>query len=300
MIVLMEPNITLLQVSDDTRALIEQIKTQGLCRINYPGTLKAGVAEYVQLWKRFCALPAGQKTRFTYFDGVGYELKDNKNALKDPENTGKGLDHKEDAHITLGRGGDLLTVATFAAPEAAAFVEAGLALIPQLEKCIEQFALAMELGFNLPGFRDEVMSGQDSWWLRSLHYFGDRTVGDEIASAHTDKSGFTLHLHESDPGLEFLDISTREWSPAPVMDTETVIFPGMQTQLKSTGVVKALCHRVVATEKTAKTGRFSVVCFIPLPETARYNKNAAGRLQERKPGFNYDVTTKEFGSLFIV
>jgi len=85
----------------------------------------------------------------------------------------------------------------------------------------------------------------------------------------------------------------------PVSGGETAIIPGMRLQYRSGNKLKAIYHRVVATEKTAKEGRFSVVCFVHLKNTPEYNKQKAGRLQEFMPGFNYDMPFEEFKKLFI-
>lgn len=123
-------------------------------------------------------------------------------------------------------------------------------------------------------------------------------VGDETASAHVDQSAFTFHLYESDPGLQGLTFDEKKWIDIPVSAGETVIFPAMQMQLRSKGEIRALCHRVIATECTAKHGRYSAVCFVQLKRTAKYDKDRCGRLQERKPGFNYDMPNAEFSKLF--
>ncbi len=136
------------------------------------------------------------------------------------------------------------------------------------------------------------------WFVRFLHYFGGRKEGDEIATPHVDKSGFTLHLYESDPGLQYLDFA-KQWRDMPVSLGETAIIPGMRLQYRSQNRLKAIYHRVIATEKVAQQGRFSVVCFIHLKNTPEYNKQKAGRLQEFPPGFNYDMPFSEFSKLFI-
>jgi isopenicillin N synthase-like dioxygenase len=137
--------------------------------------------------------------------------------------------------------------------------------------------------------------------MRFLHYFGERTKGDEIAIPHADKSCFTLHLYESDPGLQYLDFG-KQWREMPVSSGETAIIPGMRLQYCSQNRLKATYHRVVATAKTAKQGRFSVVLFVHMPRTAEYkeyNKEKRGRLQEFQPGFNYEMLFEEFAQLFI-
>ena len=135
------------------------------------------------------------------------------------------------------------------------------------------------------------------WFLRFIHYFGGRREDDEIATSHADKCGFTLHLMESDPGLQFLDFQNK-WNDVPVSTGETVIIPGMRLQYRSKNELKALYHRVVATPETAEAGRFSMVLFVHLCRTPEYDKKRAGRLQEFPPGFNYEMPFEEFSKLF--
>ena len=84
----------------------------------------------------------------------------------------------------------------------------------------------------------------------------------------------------------------------PISEGETVIIPDMQLQLRSKGKLRALCHRVVATKETSITGRFSAVCFIGFKDTPSYNKKEKGRLQEKTPGFNYEMPFSEFREYF--
>jgi isopenicillin N synthase-like dioxygenase len=165
---------------------------------------------------------------------------------------------------------------------------------------VTDFAQTIERKFNLDGFSDEVYDSRPNWILRFLHYFGDRTPGEEIASAHPDKCGFSLHLHESEPGLQYLAIPPNEpvWKDMPVSATQTAIIPSMQLQYRSKGKLLALYHRVVANDFTARTGRYSMVLFTTLNKTPLYNKSALGRLQEFAPGFNYRMNFKDFAPLF--
>ena len=102
----------------------------------------------------------------------------------------------------------------------------------------------------------------------------------------------------SDPGLQHFTFE-KEWEDMPVSSGETVIIPGMRLQYRSHNELKAVYHRVVATKETARTGRFSIVCFIHPKNTAQYNKEKAGRLQEFQPGFNYEMSFEEFAKLFV-
>jgi isopenicillin N synthase-like dioxygenase len=161
-----------------------------------------------------------------------------------------------------------------------------------------EFARKVEDEAGVEGLVEEVKMGKPYWILRYLHYFGNQTEGEEIAAPHADKGGFTLHLYESDEGLEHFCMQDRTWKPMPVYSHQTVIIPAIQLQLLSEGELKALYHRVVATEKTAVTGRYSMVCFIPFQNTPMYNKKTYGSMQTHPVGFNYDLTHPEFVRFF--
>ena len=172
-------------------------------------------------------------------------------------------------------------------------------LLDRMEPLILQFAENIENEYGVQGLVDEVKISKPYWILRYLHYFGDQQAGAEIAAPHTDKGGFTLHLYESDEGLQYYCIKTYAWKPMPVYDTQTVIIPAVQLQLRSQGTLKALYHRVVATEKTAQAGRFSMVCFIPFQNTRLYNKKVFGSMQTHAIGFNYSLSHQEFANYFV-
>lgn len=167
-----------------------------------------------------------------------------------------------------------------------------------MEPLIIEFATVIEKQYEIDGLVDEVQLSKPYWILRYLHYFGDQTEGSEIAAPHADKGGFTLHLFESDEGLQYYSIEERAWKAMPVDESQTVIIPAVQLQLWSKGDLKALYHRVVATEKTAGEGRFSMVCFIPFQNTPMYNKKVYGSMQTHDIGFNYSLSHEEFASLF--
>ena len=220
---------------------------------------------------------------------MGYELK---------QTPGANLDVKEDFHFTLGSEGWIFGVAEeMKSPTVSRFVEDARSLAHAMEPLVLDFAQSLERQFALTGLVQEVADSKGSWFVRFLHYFGGRKPGDEIATPHADKSGFTLHLYESDPGLQYLDFK-KAWQEMPVSAGETVIIPGMRMQYRSRNQLKALYHRVVATAETAAQGRFSAVVFVHLNRTPAYNKQKSGRLQEFQPGFNYEMPFEEFSRLF--
>ncbi len=272
---------------------IGDLEMKGLVRVSYPADLRQSVERAVESWKSFCALPEATRKLFPYNSaagmGVGYELK---------QTPGANLDVKEDFHFTLGSEGWIFGVAEeMKSPTVSRFVEDARSLAHAMEPLVLDFAQSLERQFALTGLVQEVADSKGSWFVRFLHYFGGRKPGDEIATPHADKSGFTLHLYESDPGLQYLDFK-KAWQEMPVSAGETVIIPGMRMQYRSRNQLKALYHRVVATAETAAQGRFSAVVFVHLNRTPAYNKQKSGRLQEFQPGFNYEMPFEEFSRLF--
>ncbi len=271
---------------------IKSLKKNGFVTFSYPENLRKKVEETVVSWKKFCDLPIWVKQNLPYSngaDGVGYEIKDG---------SGNRGDRKENFDVTTG-GKEWLekNIDEIKNPTALKFVKQATELVTFLKPSIMNFAKQSEKAFTLKGFEKEVEESEKAFFIRFIHYFGDRLVGEEIATAHTDQSGFTFHLFESEEGFQCLDYSNR-WTDIPITNGSTVIIPSMQMQLRSNGALKATCHRVVATSKTVKTGRYSAVCFIQLKHTPKYNKVKYGRLQEKEPGFNYSMTKEEFAKLF--
>jgi isopenicillin N synthase-like dioxygenase len=271
---------------------IQDLKTKGSVSLEYPADLRQAVVRAVRSWKNFCSLPTATKKGLPYSnnaDGVGYELK---------EGVGRNADRKENFDLTTASKAWLERNASVINDSAAlAFVQDATALVAVMKPTIMKFARECEQAFGLAGFAKEVEASEGGFFVRFIHYFGDRKVGDETASAHADQSCFTLHLFESHPGLQCLTYD-KQWVDMPVSEGETVIIPAMQMQLRSDGQLRALAHRVVAVPETADTGRYSAVCFIQLKGFPKYDKDTHGRLQEKVPGFNYDMPIGAFKDLF--
>lgn len=272
---------------------INDLKTKGFVALPYPADLRLVVNKTIVSWKSFCALPAEVKSRLRYSNksaGAGYELKDG---------SGNKGDRKENFDMALsGKSWLESQMGDIKNPITLEFIENATALVGILKPTILNFAKQSEKAFHLEGFSKEVEQSEGEFFVRFIHYFGDRKIDEEIATAHADQSGFTLHLFESAPGLQCLTYDGI-WIDMPVSEGETVIIPAMQMQLRSKGNLKALCHRVIATSETAEEGRYSAVCFVQLKNTAKYNKDRHGRLQEKVPGFNYKMPEGEFAKLFV-
>jgi len=271
---------------------IQKLAGTGYLYVSYPPELRAAVEEAVLAWESFCALPSEIKRALPYSsdaDGVGYERKNG---------IGPGADLKENFDITtagLGWLEDHLPESTN--PIIADFLRKSVRVSELIKPIALEFARLVEAEYGVEGLRGEVQNGEGSFFTRFIHYFGDREVGDEIATSHTDQSGFTLHLFESNPGFEILD-HNKKWQEMNFTSGEALVIPSMQLQLRSQGALTATCHRVVATKQTAKRGRYSAVCFVQLAGTPKYDKARHGRLQEKEPGFNYGMSKEEFLDLF--
>jgi len=271
---------------------ITDLKTKGFVILSYPTNLRSSVSKTIESWKKFCSLPIETKKGLPYSNsayGVGYELKDG---------SGNKGDRKENFDVTIAGSAWLEKHAkNIKNPIAFEFIENATALVTVLKPIVLNFARQSQEAFNIKGFVDEVEQSEDAFFVRFIHYFGNREIAEETATAHADQSGFTLHLFESAHGLQCLSYDGK-WIEMPVSDGETVIIPAIQMQLRSKNELKALCHRVVANQETSEAGRYSAVCFVQLKNTPKYDKETHGRLQEKKPGFNYDLSHEEFSKLF--
>lgn len=269
---------------------ISRFKKEGLVDVSYTTGLRSTVVSTAESWKLFCSLPRELKEKFVYLDNTGFEFKEEPGATKDL---------KENFHVTVNSLPRLHEIAEGTFDEKSIkFINDAENLVTMAEPFITEFAEKIEKDFSVPGFKDDCLQRKNNWTVRYLHYFGNRKEGEEIASPHADKGGFTLHLFESAPGLQYLDYE-KDWKEMPVSEGETVIIPAMQLQFRSENKLKALCHRVVATADTASTGRYSMVLFVDFTNTARYNKEGKGRMQDFTPGFNYEMPFEEFSKLFI-
>ncbi len=272
---------------------IKDLKKTGQFRLAYPRTLREAVLSAAKSWEAFTKLSPKIKQSLPYSNGgagVGYELKNGAVI---------SADHKENFDITIqGYQWLIDNYKNISNSKALRFIEDSTALVYLIKPIAMDFARRVEAEFGLEGFAKEVEESESRYFIRFIHYFSDCPPGTETAQAHVDQSGFTLHLFESDLGLQYLPYIKRKWADMPVSKGDTVIIPAMQMQLRSKGELRALAHRVVSTEKTAKTGRYSAVCFIQLKNTPKYDKDRCGRLQEKEPGFNYSMPHQEFATMF--
>lgn len=270
----------------------QSFQETGIYTLAYPTALREAVERAEKSWRAFLALPQEAKSLFAYSNGgagFGYELK---------QGEGVAGDRKENFDLTVA-GVDSLKgiIASTDDRVTATFLENAVTVLELLRPSVIKFAEDVEAEFGLQGFVDEVKASDVGYFVRFIHYFGNRQLGDETAAAHVDQSGFTFHLFESASGLQCLPYDKSGWVDMPVSAGETVIIPAMQMQRRDP-CFRALAHRVVATKETQTDGRTSAVCFVQLQRTPRYDKDVGGRLQEKEPGFNYDMSAEEFNTMF--
>ena len=256
--------------------------------LDYPSNLRIAVNNAVNAWVNFSQLPQEEKQLYAAsnaFDGAGYEQKVG----------GKGVsnDHKENFDITSS-----FTLKDVpAGATAQSFIDKAQKMAQLLQPEITKIGNDIANAVGEPGLRAIGEASIKNYYIRFIHY-PPTDIGETIGEAHVDHSGFTFHLYESTDGCERLSPTTTEWLPFPVADGKMAAFGGMQLQLATNGTIKALCHRISANEQTSSAGRFVVVCFVSLQGIPKYDRNTHGRLQQKEPGFNYNMSPGDFAKLF--
>lgn len=257
----------------------ESLRDNLFAEVAYPRKL-AELMTHITTWRDFCAFPLALKERFVYPEhegawDLGYKLR--KRSL--------GREDKEYFHYTP-KNAEFLSHYKLAGlvsdnKAAADFFQFG----DVLYRAVRDLALDIgrDLGEFLPTLPAELEKGKDMLTLRFLHYTPERTGDESLADAHFDRSGFTLHLCESHPGLQLLDWNLA-WKDAPIREGSTVMFAGYQLELLSKGVLQKTWHRVVRKrEALGEDSRISIVLFVPFVNTPTYPKEA--RAQDQKPSY---------------
>lgn len=264
---------------------ITSLKSEGVAMMPYSLEMQAVVEQAAEAWQEFCQLPLVEKMQLAQAESnIGYEHKDG---------NGPQADRKENFDVT-----------TAGFPEQVSseyghdFITHAMRISRAMSHLAVDFAEQVKAEYGTTGLAELTKDSTDLIFTRFIHYFGDRQSGEEIASSHCDQSGYTFHLYETAGGCQRLDYDTRSWIDMPVEPGRMAAFPAMQLQLVSNGELRALAHRVIATDETKEIGRFAVVCFVKLKNAPQYDKDTHGRLQEFEPGFNYDLSKDDFSRLF--
>lgn len=258
-----------------------------VAEVAYPQKLQIIVGRAVTAWRRFIALPPEAKRMTPYIKDhrgtVGYGA------------SGTGvttIDRKETFEVTLGSIDQLPVTAGNKD-----LLRASTRLLTAVKPMVSTLATELEADLY-PGLHGSVVADQPNWYLRYLHYFGDVLPGSVMAMPHIDKSLITLHLHESDQGLQYLDPADLVWKSMPMCFDSTAVISGIQLQRLTSGATVAACHQVIANHATAVNGRIAIVLFIQDPRGPFYNKAENGSLADGEPGSNYNMSKEKLNRLF--
>ena len=261
--------------------------------IPYSDKTRLRVSHAMTYWKEFCRSSSSEKQFLASVDrnnDDGYSLRTGTLATED---------HKELFHFSqafFNRLAESGRMQNMVDGRTRNFLYAAGALIENMAPMVMRFANDVQWALDAQSFSHEVSVSKPHWTLRFLHYLPTSASRDIIAHPHPDRGGFSLHLNESSPGLEYLD-ELGEWHAMPMSHEATVLFPGMGLQYRTANRMRALCHRVVGTPGT--TGeRYSMVAFIPLMQTPYCDAAKVPRLQDLPHGFNYTISLKDLEKMF--
>lgn len=272
--------------------MVLHLQTNGIEMIPYPKTTRAAVHSAAEAWKTFLALPQHSKDLLAADDPHitnGYE--------RTTIARYRGNDSKENFDITR-QGIAAMRQLDSLPPAAHALLDACDTLLDQLVDVGDAFCNHIENDYGIAGFRKTGNQSARNRFVRLL-YYPPVPEGTIVGEAHTDHSGYTFHLYESTDGCYGLSVDdATSWFAMPVAPNEMAAFGGMQLQLMSRGNIRALCHKITANKVTARKGRIAIVCFNLLDNVPTYDRTTHGRVQEKRPGFNYHMNTTDFSKLF--
>jgi isopenicillin N synthase-like dioxygenase len=279
-----------------TALSVSSMRTDAFAAMPYRPAVRDRVQDLKATWEAFLALPERNRARLRYCadnlvggSGSGYE----------PPSPAKPDSRKHTFHAKLVHREWLLGGARAVGhPAAFALVETALAFLEDVQPHLREFADAFAREFGDPSFPTDLDAGFDECVVRLLWYPPGYTPGEDIAKQHVDKGGGTLHLFETEGGVERLAPDSREWVPFPVGDGQAVVFSGLRMQHRTRCATRALCHRVRATEVTAMRGRLSGVLFLNFARTPYYDKANLGSTQGHEAGWNYDLSFEDFHRSF--
>jgi len=257
----------------------QKLKENLFAEVGYPKDLKE-LFEKTDTWRKFCSLPQEIKEKFSFPEhqeiwDPGYKVRER----------AKGREDKEYFHIT-SRNKEFLEYYNLnplleEIPALKNFFE----FTDSVSQLASKFILEIgkDLDQEIPGLLKQLERGKDKTLLRLLHYTPQKDDDMSLADAHFDRSGFTLHLYESHPGLQYLDWDST-WKDAPIKEGETIIFNGYQMEVITEGKVQKTWHRVLRKKEYLNgVNRISMVLFVPFIDTPTYPKEA--RSQDQFPGY---------------
>jgi isopenicillin N synthase-like dioxygenase len=272
--------------------LYKNLKENLFAVIEYPESVKHAVIETMQHWEQFCKLPQEVKDLFMYPDhqrfDAGYKRREKDKGREDKEyfhfsacNHVFVSDYPEAKIAYETR----ITVQHFFHAAANLHYKVSNTMIRNIVPELEESSSG-----RLKGLREDLFPSISIQNIRFLHYMpeDDAVI---VAKEHYDRSGFTLHLYESGPGLEILPLSEKgkkvedmQWIEIPMKENQTIMFTGYQMSQMSGTDLKHTWHRVRPKESVNRE-RFSAVMFNALSTIPSYDVNESS--QKLVPGYGY-------------
>lgn len=254
-----------------------QLKTNLFADVPYPQTTRE-LMKKIEIWRQFCTLPLEIKQKFAFPNHQGMWDDGYKKRRKVEGREDKEYFHFHANYKTiLGEYG--LTEFVANTPVIANFWN----FVDEIYEAVRQLIVTIgkDLGEKIPGMQAELEKSKHLVTLRFLHYTPEDTNETVLAAPHFDRSGFTLHLYESIPGLQLLNWNN-EWQDAPISESSTIVFSGYQLEYKTQEDIQKTWHRVAHRPGHNET-RISLIAFVPFIDTYTYPEEA--RSQDLVPGY---------------
>jgi hypothetical protein len=258
--------------------IYETLRDSLVAEVEYPPELKDLIGQ-MEPWREFSALPDDLKKCFEYprhqrdID-PGYKAR----------SSSAGFDDKEFFHyilanqILIGRYdlGDLVRENPF--------LSSFFDYARRVHEASTELAMdvAESLIEEVPEIESTLVAGLRATTLRFLHYYPQNQTDQVLAAQHFDRSGFTLHLFESHPGLQVLNFDG-EWQDMDVEEGKALVLVGYQLEGMSKGRLQNTWHRVrrVDDSNGPIEHRYSAVLFTSLVNGPSYT----GRAQDEVPEY---------------
>lgn len=258
----------------------EQLHDKLYAKMQQTRRLADVLGDFLDCWRGFCDLPEDVRRRFTFPD---HQTKHSDPGYKE-RTPADGRDQKWYFHYVPDNPRLVEHYGLLPLLEQYPLARRFFAFAAAVDAAAYTFALniAGDLDAHIPGIRNQVERGRQHFVYRYLHYTAPPSE-ENLAAPHFDRSGFTLNLQESGPGLQVLDWNG-EWINVRVHPGEAAMLAGHKLEVATGGIVQKAFHRVVR-QGAAKHGvkRASLVLFVPLIDVPGYEKGA--RSQEMTPGY---------------
>lgn len=268
-----------------------EMRDYGFASVESSANIKMVAEKALESWQNFYKLPSEVKSIFVRAgNGARYQ----------PRLMEEGRQDGEEAFcIPRSELGRLRTIAP-TNHTCSEFFQDSEVMLGELREFIVDFAIQIEGrgGAYLSGLTDEVRQGIDAWSLRFSRYPPAQTTERIIGPPTVDQYGLTIHVITTTSGIRYWDESRNSWVGMSVEPEKMVIVAGLQMQYRSHCEIIALPYLTESNEVSAEEGRDSIVCFIPLVNTPKFDEAQYPMLRRKSVGFNCSMKFENFKKLF--